>query len=310
MKALVTGGAGFIGSNLVHKLLEMGHDVRVADNLSTGRLSNLEGVLNRIEFLELDLSDPSAAKAAVEGVEVVFHQAALPSVPRSIADPIATTVACVMATVCVLAAAKDAGVHRVVYAASSSAYGDAPGMPRVETILPAPLSPYAAAKLAGEHFCRAFASVYGMQTIALRYFNVFGPRQDPTSQYAAVIPKFISAMLDGREVHIYGDGEQTRDFTYVDNAVLANLLAAEARNASGEVVNVATGQQWTVNRLVDELEQILGRKAQRAYLPPRPGDAKHSLADIRRAQELLDYRPTVGFREGLERTVRWMMTNR
>ncbi|MGQ9698078.1 MAG: SDR family oxidoreductase [Armatimonadota bacterium] len=310
MRVLVTGGAGFIGSNLVHRLLELGHEVRVADDLSTGRLSNLDGALDRVEFLKVDLSAIDAAKAAVRDVEVVFHQAALPSVPRSVADPLATTVACVMATVCVLTAAKEAGVRRVVYAASSSAYGDAPGMPRVESILPAPLSPYAAAKLAGEHFCRAFSTVYGLQTIALRYFNVFGPRQDPTSQYAAVIPKFISAMLDGRQVEIYGDGEQTRDFTYVDNAVLANLLAAQSANASGEVVNVATGQQWTVNRLVDELEDILSRKAKRVYLPSRPGDAKHSLADIRRAQELLNYQPTVGFREGLERTVRWMMGHR
>lgn len=309
MKVLVTGGAGFIGSNLAHKLVSDGHEVRIADNLSTGRLSNLNGIIERVEFMRVDLSDPDAARRAVSGTEVVFHQAALPSVPRSVKDPLATTVACVMATVAVLVAAKEAGVRRMVYAASSSAYGDAEGMPRVETILPSPLSPYAAAKLAGEHFCRAFAKVYGLETVALRYFNVFGPRQDPTSQYAAVIPKFISALLNGAELQIYGDGEQTRDFTYVDNVVEANILAAEAPGVAGETLNVATGEQWSINQLVDVLEGITGRKARRVYLPERPGDARHSLADISKARRLLGYEPKIGFKEGLERTIEWMRTS-
>lgn len=306
MKVLVTGGAGFIGSNLAHKLVSNGYEVRIADNLSTGRLSNLNGIIDQVEFMRVDLSNPDAARRAVSGAEVVFHQAALPSVPRSVKDPIATTIACVMATVAVLTASKDARVRRVVYAASSSAYGDAEGLPRAETILPSPISPYAAAKLAGEHFCRAFAKVYGLETVALRYFNVFGPRQDPTSQYAAVIPKFISALLSDQELHIYGDGEQTRDFTYVDNVVEANILAAESPGAVGETLNVATGEQWSINQLVDVLEEITGRKARRVYLPERPGDARHSLADISKARRLLGYEPRIGFKEGLERTVEWM----
>ncbi|MGC8834028.1 MAG: SDR family oxidoreductase, partial [Armatimonadota bacterium] len=309
MKVLVTGGAGFIGSNLAHKLVSDGYEVRIADNLSTGRLSNLNGIIDQVEFMRVDLSNPDAARRAVSGTEIVFHQAALPSVPRSVRDPIATTIACVMATVAVLTASKEAGVRRVVYAASSSAYGDAEGLPRAETILPSPISPYAAAKLAGEHFCKAFAKVYGLETVALRYFNVFGPRQDPTSQYAAVIPKFISALLSDQELHIYGDGEQTRDFTYVDNVVEANILAAEAPGAVGETLNVATGEQWSINQLVDILEEITGRKARRVYLSERPGDARHSLADISKARRLLGYKPRIGFKEGLERTVEWMRTS-
>ena len=306
MKALVTGGAGFIGSNLVRRLLRDGHSVRVADNLLTGRLVNIQGLLHRIDFRQVDLADPESALEVADGVECIFHQAALPSVPRSVEDPLATTVNCVMATVNVLVAARKAGVRRVVYAASSSAYGDAEGMPRVETISPSPISPYAAAKLAGEYYCRAFTKVYGLETVALRYFNIFGPRQDPASEYAAVVPRFIKALLEDGEITIHGDGEQTRDFTYIDNALDANVLAASSPFAPGRVVNVATGQQYSVNCLLETLERLTGKKARRVTLPSRPGDARHSLADISLARQILGYEPSVSFQDGLERTIRWM----
>lgn len=306
MKALVTGGAGFIGSNLVRRLLRDGHSVRVADNLLTGRLANIQGLLHRIDFRQVDLADPESALEVADGVECIFHQAALPSVPRSVEDPLATTVNCVMATVNVLVAARKAGVRRVVYAASSSAYGDAEGMPRVETISPSPISPYAAAKLAGEYYCRAFTKVYGLETVALRYFNIFGPRQDPASEYAAVVPRFIKALLEDGEITIHGDGEQTRDFTYIDNALDANVLAASSPFAPGRVVNVATGQQYSVNCLLETLERLTGKKARRVTLPSRPGDARHSLADISLARQILGYEPSVSFQDGLERTIRWM----
>jgi nucleoside-diphosphate-sugar epimerase len=221
-------------------------------------------------------------------------------------DPLATTVNCVMATVNVLVAARKAGVRRLVYAASSSAYGDAEGMPRVETISPSPISPYAAAKLAGEYYCRAFTKVYGLETVALRYFNIFGPRQDPASEYAAVVPRFIKALLEDGEITIHGDGEQTRDFTYIDNALDANVLAASSPFAPGRVVNVATGQQYSVNCLLETLERLTGKKARRVTLPSRPGDARHSLADISLARQILGYEPSVSFQDGLERTIRWM----
>jgi len=306
VKALVTGGAGFIGSNLVRRLLRDGHSVRVADNLLTGRLVNIQGLLHRIDFRQVDLADPESALEVADGVECIFHQAALPSVPRSVEDPLATTVNCVMATVNVLVAARKAGVRRVVYAASSSAYGDAEGMPRVETISPSPISPYAAAKLAGEYYCRAFTKVYGLETVALRYFNIFGPRQDPASEYAAVVPRFIKALLEDGEITIHGDGEQTRDFTYIDNALDANVLAASSPFAPGRVVNVATGQQYSVNCLLETLERLTGKKARRVTLPSRPGDARHSLADISLARQILGYEPSVSFQDGLERTIRWM----
>lgn len=306
MKALVTGGAGFIGSNLVRRLLRDGHSVRVADNLLTGRLANIQGLLHRIDFRQVDLADPESALEVADGVECIFHQAALPSVPRSVEDPLATTVNCVMATVNVLVAARKAGVRRLVYAASSSAYGDAEGMPRVETISPSPISPYAAAKLAGEYYCRAFTKVYGLETVALRYFNIFGPRQDPASEYAAVVPRFIKALLEDGEITIHGDGEQTRDFTYIDNALDANVLAASSPFAPGRVVNVATGQQYSVNCLLETLERLTGKKARRVTLPSRPGDARHSLADISLARQILGYEPSVSFQDGLERTIRWM----
>jgi len=306
VKALVTGGAGFIGSNLVRRLLRDGHSVRVADNLLTGRLANIQGLLHRIDFRQVDLADPESALEVADGVECIFHQAALPSVPRSVEDPLATTVNCVMATVNVLVAARKAGVRRVVYASSSSAYGDAEGMPRVETISPSPISPYAAAKLAGEYYCRAFTKVYGLETVALRYFNIFGPRQDPASEYAAVVPRFIKALLEDGEITIHGDGEQTRDFTYIDNALDANVLAASSPFAPGRVVNVATGQQYSVNCLLETLERLTGKKARRVTLPSRPGDARHSLADISLARQILGYEPSVSFQDGLERTIRWM----
>lgn len=302
---LVTGGAGFIGSHLVEELVRRGEQVRVVDNLSTGRAENLAPWREDIEFLEGDLSDPAVAQRAVEGVDYVLHQAALPSVPRSVEDPRASHEANVTGTLNLLLAARDAGVKRVVYAGSSSAYGDTPTLPKHEAMPPAPLSPYAASKLAGEYYCRVFHKVYGLETVVLRYFNIFGPRQDPTSQYAAVIPKFITALLRGDPPTIYGDGEQSRDFTYVRNVVEANLLACTAPAAVGEVINVATGTRFTINELFARLRELCGCEVEPLYAPPRPGDVRHSQADIGKAERLLGYRPVVSFREGLKLTVDW-----
>ncbi|HIE53210.1 MAG TPA: SDR family oxidoreductase, partial [Armatimonadetes bacterium] len=302
---LVTGGAGFIGSHLVEELVRRGEQVRVVDNLSTGRAENLAPWREDIEFLEGDLSDPAVAQRAVEGVDYVLHQAALPSVPRSVEDPRASHEANVTGTLNLLLAARDAGVKRVVYAGSSSAYGDTPTLPKHEAMPPAPLSPYAASKLAGEYYCRVFHKVYGLETVVLRYFNIFGPRQDPTSQYAAVIPKFITALLRGDLPTIYGDGEQSRDFTYVRNVVEANLLACTAPAAVGEVINVATGTRFTINELFARLRELCGCEVEPLYAPPRPGDVRHSQADIGKAERLLGYRPVVSFREGLKLTVDW-----
>ena len=302
---LVTGGAGFIGSHLVDALLERGHTVRVMDNLVTGRRENLAHVLDKIEFFEDSITDLDAVRRAMDGVDYVLHQAAIPSVPRSVADPIASNDSNVTGTLNVLLAARDAGVKRVVYAASSSAYGDVESEYKAEDMTPRPLSPYAVSKLAGEYYCQVFHHVYGLETVALRYFNVFGPRQDPTSQYAAVIPIFITALMEGRPPTVHGDGLQTRDFTYVANVVEANLLACHAEGVSGEVFNIACGQKYSILELVDVLNELMGSRIEPVHTPPRPGDIRHSRADISKARRMLGYRPTVDFREGLSRTIEW-----
>jgi UDP-glucose 4-epimerase len=302
---LVTGGAGFIGSHLVDELLERGEQVRVLDNFSTGDRGNLEAVLDRIELIEGDITDLETVHRAMRGCELVFHQAALASVPRSVANPLATHRACVDGTLHVLLAARKAGVRRVVYAASSSAYGNSERLPKSEPDPTAPLSPYAVAKLAGEHYCAAFSEVYRLETVRLRYFNVFGPRQSPSSPYAAVIPLFIQALSSGKRPTIHGDGKQSRDFTYVADVVQANLLAAEAPNVSGRVFNVACGRRTSLLELVEHLNTLLGTRITPLHTTPRPGDVRHSLADIHRACDELGYRPTVDIRAGLERYVEW-----
>jgi len=302
---LVTGGAGFIGSNICRTLVDQGCFVRVVDNLSTGKRSNLDGLADRIEFIEADMGDRDVAYAATEGIDVVLHQGAIPSVPRSVDDPLATHVHCVDATFQLLLAARDRQVRRFVYAASSSAYGDSDVLPKDETMAPNPKSPYAVAKLTGEYYARVFAEVFGLETISLRYFNVFGPHQDPASQYAAAIPAFVTAILNDRPPTVYGDGEQSRDFTYIDNVVHANLLAARADHTAGQVVNVACAEKITVNAIIRMINDILGKDIAPHYAPPRPGDVKHSLADITRARELLGYEPIVDFRTGLTRAIDW-----
>jgi nucleoside-diphosphate-sugar epimerase len=302
---LVTGGAGFIGSHLTDALVAAGHTVRVLDNFSTGKRENLAGVRSRIQLMEGDITDPGAVRVAVRGVEVVYHQAALASVPRSVADPLATHAACATGTLNVLVAARDAKVRRVVYAASSSAYGDSARLPKHEDDPTRPLSPYAVAKLAGEQYCAAFTGVYGLETVRLRYFNIFGPRQSPDSAYAAVIPLFIQALANGRSPLIHGDGEQSRDFTYVADAVLANLRAAEAPGVAGKVYNVACGRRTTLNQLVAHLNRLLGTDIPSGHGDPRPGDVRHSQADIERARNELGYRPTTNVLEGLRHCLHW-----
>jgi len=302
VKALVTGGGGFIGSNLVRRLLELGHEVRVLDNFSTGNRRNLVDVADEIEIVEGELRSYERVHNATRRVEVVFHQGALPSVPRSVQDPLTTGAVNVEGTLNVLLAARDEGVRRVVYASSSSVYGNTGTLPRVETQFPDPISPYAVTKLAGERYCVSFARVYGLETVTLRYFNVFGPNQDPTSQYAAVVPRFIAAIDAGEPVPIYGDGEQSRDFTYVDNVVEANVLAADAAEASGAVLNVATGQSRSVNALADTIGEVLGKPVEREYLPPRAGDVRDSWADVDAAQRVLGWEAHVGLDEGLRLT--------
>ncbi len=304
---LVTGAAGFIGSALVRALLERGATVRGIDNLSTGGRENLSEVLGRIDFHEADLLDPKATADACRGVDYVFHEAAIPSVPRSVADPIASNRANVDATVNLLVAARDAKVKRVVYAASSSAYGDTPTLPKREDMTPNPISPYAVAKLAGELYMTSFWRVYGFETVSLRYFNIFGPRQDPDSPYSAVLARFITRMLKGERPTIFGDGEQSRDFTYIDNAVAANLLACEAPadQVCGRVFNIATGRRFNLNETCCLLKKMTGFGGEPVYDPPRTGDIKHSLADISLAGKHLGYKPLVDFEEGLRRTVEW-----
>ena len=302
---LVTGGAGFIGSNIVRELVARGEGVRVLDNFSTGRRENLAEVLNDIELIEGDVRDPSACRRAVAGVEYVLHQGAIPSVQRSVDDPSISNDANVSGTLNLLIAARDAGVRRVVYASSSSVYGDSPTLPKHEDMTPRPRSPYAVSKLAAEYYCQVFTEVYGLETVSLRYFNVFGPRQDPTSQYSAVIPLFVQAMLAGEPPVVYGDGLQSRDFTYVSNNVEANLLAATAPGVAGRVFNIACGKRYTLLDLIAMLNDILGTRIDPVFAPPRPGDVKHSLADIRLAQEQMSYTVDVDFETGLERTVTW-----
>jgi nucleoside-diphosphate-sugar epimerase len=303
---LVTGVAGFIGRSIAAALLAQGETVRGIDNFITGNRANLAG-LEAMEFMEGDLADPAACARACQGVEIVFHEAALASVPRSVADPVATNVACVDATLHLLVAARAAGVRRVVYAGSSSAYGDTPTLPKREDMLPNPISPYAVAKLAAEHYMRVFARVYGLETVVLRYFNVFGPYQDPTSHYSGVLAIFCRKLLAGEQPTIYGDGGQSRDFTYIDNVVHANLLAARAPadKVSGQMMNAATGTSMTLNQTLEILSELTGYRGKPAYADARAGDIRDSLADIGLAKELLGYEPKVDFREGLRRTVDW-----
>jgi UDP-glucose 4-epimerase len=300
---LVTGGAGFIGSHIAEALVQRGDKVRVLDNLVTGHLSNLDGFRDRIEFIEGDVADAQIVAAAVVGVDCVFHHAALASVPWSVERPLDTNAACVTGTVTVLDAARRAGVRRVVYAASSSAYGDQPTPIKRETDLPSPISPYGAAKLAAEYYCQAFTATYGFETVALRYFNVFGPRQDPASPYSAVIPLFITAMLAGRQPVVYGDGRQSRDFIFVADVVQANLLAADAPHAAGRMVNIAGGRGTDLLTLIDLLNRLLGTNVQPKHDAPRPGDVRESLADISLARKLLGYDPQISFEEGLRRSI-------
>ena len=300
---LVTGGAGFIGSSIAESLLASGESVCVLDDFSSGRRENLEGLPGRVELVEGTIVDPETVARAARGAEVVFHEAAIPSVVRSVENPQATMLAGVQGTTVVLDVARRLGVRRVVFAASSSAYGDTPTLPKIETMAPQPLSPYAASKLAGEHLMRIFAQLYGIETVSLRYFNVFGPRQDPKSEYAAVIPKFVTAAIRRQRPIVFGDGEQTRDFCYIDNAVQANLLAASsAKKLAGEVLNVACGERTSLNQLLKHVGELAGVRLDPEYREPRAGDVRDSLADVHAAAELLGYRPSVDVREGLKRT--------
>ena len=301
---LVTGGAGFIGSHLCEELIRRGERVRVVDSLITGKRQNLAH-LPQVEFLQGDLADIDVARRAVQGIEYVLHQAAIPSVPRSVEDPVTSNRANIDASLSVLVAARDAGVRRVVYAGSSSAYGNSETLPKVETMPTAPLSPYALQKLVAEQYCQMFTSLYGFETVTIRYFNVFGPRQDPSSPYSGVISLFISALCEDRHPTIYGDGEQTRDFTYVANVVDGALRACHAPGASGEIINVATGGRISLNQLFETVKRKVGSQLQPIYSEPRAGDVRDSQADIGKAERLLGYTPSVSFDEGLGRTVAW-----
>jgi nucleoside-diphosphate-sugar epimerase len=301
---LVTGGAGFIGSHLAEELLRRGETVRVVDNLSTGKRQNIAHIPS-VEFIEGDLADLDVARRAVKGIDYVLHQAAIPSVPRSVEDPITSNRANIDASLNVLVAARDAGVKRVVYAGSSSAYGNTPTLPKVETMAPAPLSPYALQKLVAEQYCQMFTRLYGLQTVTTRYFNVFGPRQDPSSPYSGVISIFISALCERRPPTIYGDGEHTRDFTYVANVVDGVLRACTADNASGEVINVATSGRISLNTLFNTIRNLVGSTVEPIYAEPRAGDVKDSQADISKAKRVLGYQPSVTFEAGLAKTVEW-----
>ncbi len=311
---LVTGGAGFIGSNIVKALLNRGDTVRVLDNFSTGKWENLHFVgmppnlINHLETIQGDITDLALCRQATDGMEYVLHQAAIPSVPRSIAQPLESNRANVDGTLHLLIAARDTGVKRLIFASSSAVYGDAPGFPRKETISPHPFSPYAAQKLTAEHYLRIFYELYGLETVSLRYFNVFGPHQDPDSEYAAVVPRFIKAFLTGRSPTVYGDGEQTRDFTYVDNVVYGNLLAVEAEGCPGKVMNLACGGQLTLNQLLILLKRMTDSDAEAVYTAPRPGDVRHSWADITLSEQVLDFKIQVPLEEGLRRAVDYFGT--
>ncbi len=309
MKYLVTGGAGFIGSNIVEELVKRGEEVRVLDNFSTGKRENLNQFLDRIELIEGDIRGYNIVTEAVNGIDIVLHQAALPSVPRSVKDPITSNEVNAVGTLNILTASRDANVKRIVYASSSSIYGDSAELPKYEEMATNPLSPYAVSKLAAEHYCQVFSFIYGLQTVCLRYFNVFGPRQDPGSQYSAVIPKFIIAMMNNDPPVIFGDGEQTRDFTYVANVVEANLLAATGDCESGIVLNCACHERTSVNRLIEELNRILGKNIVPEYAEHRAGDIRDSYAAIDRAKKAIAYIPKITFNEGLKRTVEWYRDN-
>ncbi|MBA3276395.1 MAG: SDR family oxidoreductase [Chloroflexia bacterium] len=300
---LITGGAGFIGSHIATHLVRQGQRVRVFDNLASGSVRNLDPIMDDVEFIEGDIRDAGALRRAMAGAEVVFHEAAEPSVPRSIADPASTFAINVEGTLNVLTAARDLESRRVVFATTCAIYGDAPELPKIESLPPAPLSPYAMSKLTGEHLCAMYSRLYGLETVGLRYFNVFGPRQDPSSAYAAAIPKFLEAMHAGRQPRVFGDGEQSRDFVAVDDVVRANLLAAGADGASGHVFNIASGQLVTINQVLATLSEVTGIDASPEYLPARPGDILHSLADVSLARRYLGFEAAIGFREGIERIV-------
>ena len=308
---MVTGGAGFIGSHIAQALTQRGARVRIIDNLSTGHRENIEEIKGDVDFHQASLTDEAAIGRALEDVELIFHEAAIPSVPRSVKNPVETHVACVDATFALLNAARQQGVRRFIYAASSSAYGDQPTLPKVEDMRPEPLSPYAVAKLVGEYYCQVFTRAYNLETICLRYFNVFGPRQDPSSEYSGVISRFIRALLTNERPVIYGDGEQSRDFTFVADVVEANMRAAETTRGIGEVINFARGERATLNELLEILKKVTGRTdVQADYREPRPGDVRHSLADTTRARNLLGYLPQVNLEEGLRLTIDWWKQSR
>lgn len=304
-KVLVTGGAGFIGSNLTEALLKKGHSVRVLDNFSTGRKGNLrfQEVFPTLEILEGDIRDLTLCQRAMKDAEVVFHQAALPSVQRSVEDPLDSNAVNSQGTLNILLSARDAGVKRVIYASSSSIYGDTPTLPKLEEMPANPLSPYALQKYIGEQYCRLFYQLYGLETVSFRYFNIFGPKQDPASVYSAVIPRFIDALLKGHPPLIFGDGEQSRDFTYIDNVVQANLLAMSAEHLQGEAINIACGKRVSLNQLLNILKEIVGSKVSPVHEEARKGDVKHSLADINKGKKILNYDPQVGIEMGLKKTV-------
>ena len=308
--ALVTGGAGFIGSHIARALVESGARVRVIDNLSTGYEKNIEAIGSDVDFVKADVGDEQALNKALSGVELIFHEAAIPSVPRSVDRPVETHQASVDATFKLLLSARDHKVRRLIYAASSSAYGDQPDLPKREDMRPAPLSPYAVAKLVGEYYCQVFTRVYGLETVSLRYFNVFGPRQDPTSQYSGVISRFMSALMTGEQPVIYGDGEHSRDFTYISKVIDANLRAAESTAAVGEVMNIANGQRTTLNELLDVMKMVTGKSQVTVrHEAPRAGDVRDSLADLTQARTLLGYEPRVSLEEGLKLTFDWWQKN-
>jgi len=306
---LVTGGAGFIGSHLAEGLVKRGKKVRILDNFATGKRKNIEHFLDKIELIEGDIRKPEDCKKAVKDVSVVFHEAAIPSVPKSVEDPALSNSSNVDGTFNMLMAARDAEVKRFVFAASSSAYGDTEISPKHEQIVPGPKSPYAVAKLVGEYYCRCFYECYKLQTIALRYFNVFGPRQDPKSQYAAAIPAFVTSIMQDKAPTVYGTGEQSRDFTFIENVVEANLLAAAAPETRGQVVNCACGESVTVNAIIRRINQLLGKDVKPVYAPQRAGDVMHSLADIRLAREVIGYQPKVLFDQGLQLAIDWYVKN-
>ena len=309
--ALVTGGAGFIGSHIASALVASGARVRILDDLSTGHRENVEEIGGDLDFVQGSVADEALLKRVLDGVELVFHEAAIPSVPRSVENPRQTHIASVDGTFSLLVVAREKKVRRLIYAASSSAYGDQPTLPKSEEMLPDPLSPYAVAKLVGEYYAQVFTRVYGLETISLRYFNVFGPRQDPGSQYSGVVSRFISALSTNKRPVIYGDGEQSRDFTYIDNVVDANLKAASATSGLGQVINIANGERITLNQLLQELKELTGTSEIDAdYQEARIGDVRHSLADISRARQLLGYEPLVGLRKGLQQTIDWWKASR